>query len=490
MINDNLFIPGVMVETIIKAVGVMFLHSLWQGILVALAGAVFMLLTKGLSPAFRYRLLCSCFIIFIGGCLYTFIYQYHLFAVTSLQTLPAATGYVTHNNVIATKITIADTIVQWCSRNSFVIVATWFMFFLIRLISLVRSLLVLEQVRHNNSFSVAAEWEEKFRILATSMNIRIKILFRQSALVAQPVVIGFLKPVLLVPVGMLAQLPPEQAEAILLHELAHIRRNDFLINLLQTFAETVFFFNPGLLFISSLIRNEREYCCDRLAVEKTGSKKEFIRALVSFHELQPQLLKHAMAFGAPGGLISKRVDRIINSPQKNDPMAKIVTVVALSLVFILIVSFSFTQSVQTNKAKLLPETLPLSENALMAEPKDEARLTTKKIAIQNSTFHSLLHDTIPQGASKEFIAGYKAGMNYRDHPFGDTALEKIEKRLIEAYQQKTLPDDETRFSLLFLAEKKKEEELMGRGKTDSSLLQSMSDKKRMEEFLQRLKKTN
>ena len=106
----------------------------------------------------------------------------------------------------------------------------------------------------------------------------------ESAIVKVPVVIGLLKPVILLPLGLLSNLPPDQVEAVLLHELAHIRRKDYLVNLLQSFAEVVFFFNPALLWISSLMREERENCCDDVAISHIKNKKQFIHALVAFQE--------------------------------------------------------------------------------------------------------------------------------------------------------------------------------------------------------------
>src|SRR4030095_11498069 len=94
----------------------------------------------------------------------------------------------------------------------------------------------------------------------------------QSSLTKVPVVIGHLKPVILFPIGILNSLPQNEVEAILLHELAHIARNDFLINLLQQFTEIIFFFNPAVIWVSSCIKSERENCCDDIAISVTQDK--------------------------------------------------------------------------------------------------------------------------------------------------------------------------------------------------------------------------
>ncbi len=111
---------------------------------------------------------------------------------------------------------------------------------------------------------------------------------------------------------MLAQLSADQVESILLHELAHISRRDYLFNLVQNIVDTLFFFNPALLWVSSLIRTERENCCDDVAIRETRSRRKLIEALVSFHEYQQTTQNYVLAFaGQPNGIV-KRVERIVH----------------------------------------------------------------------------------------------------------------------------------------------------------------------------------
>ncbi len=124
-----------------------------------------------------------------------------------------------------------------------------------------------------------ARWTETFRNLCERMGIRQKISMMATTTLATPGVIGFLKPMLLVPASMMTTLPPAHIEAILAHELTHIRRWDYLVNLAQLFIETVLFFNPAVWWISRQIRIEREACCDRESIETTGCSIEYAKAL-------------------------------------------------------------------------------------------------------------------------------------------------------------------------------------------------------------------
>ena len=103
--------------------------------------------------------------------------------------------------------------------------------------------------------------------LARRMGIVKSLRVLTSALADTPASVGFLKPVILFPPAALMNLSTAQLESVLAHELAHIRRHDYLINLLQTIAETLFFYQPAIWWVSSQIRHERELCCDDMAVK-------------------------------------------------------------------------------------------------------------------------------------------------------------------------------------------------------------------------------
>ncbi len=130
----------------------------------------------------------------------------------------------------------------------------------------------------------------------------------QSTLAQVPVVVGYLRPVILLPVSLLTNMPPAQLEAILAHELAHIRRHDFVVNLLQTLVETLFFYHPAVWWLSRQIRVEREHCCDDLAVAALGNRMEYGRALLAIEELRGE--RTLLALGVHDGSLLSRIRRI------------------------------------------------------------------------------------------------------------------------------------------------------------------------------------
>ena len=130
-----------------------------------------------------------------------------------------------------------------------------------------------------------------------------------SALVQVPIVIGWLRPAVLLPVGCLTGLSTVQIEAIFVHELAHIRRHDYLVSVFQSIVEAVLFYHPAVWWVSKQIRREREDCCDDLAVKISGDPLAYAKAL-SFLEEQRGSLP-AAALGANGGVLAMRIKRLL-----------------------------------------------------------------------------------------------------------------------------------------------------------------------------------
>ena len=149
--------------------------------------------------------------------------------------------------------------------------------------------------------------------------LRLTAIFHvvETGLVDVPTVIGWMRPVILLPVAALANLTPEQIEAILAHELAHIRRHDYAVNVLQTLAETLLFYHPAVWWVSARIRAEREHCCDDIAVAVCGDPVSYAQALVELESWR--VTASTMALAATGGSLFDRVRRIVRVPVTDRP---------------------------------------------------------------------------------------------------------------------------------------------------------------------------
>ena len=155
---------------------------------------------------------------------------------------------------------------------------------------------------------VPFECHEAARRLAARLGLRRTIRLRGSSGGITPAVVGWIKPVIVIPAAALG-LPFEQLEALLAHELAHIRRHDFLVNLLQSAAETLLFYHPAVWWLGRRIREERENCCDDLAVAVCGDRVTYVQALRSLAELRDRVPDLALA--ASGGSLVRRIARLL-----------------------------------------------------------------------------------------------------------------------------------------------------------------------------------
>jgi Zn-dependent protease with chaperone function len=151
--------------------------------------------------------------------------------------------------------------------------------------------------------------DARFMELSRRVGIRCTVRFVKSFVLRAPATIGALRPVILIPAGALTGLDPRYLDALILHELAHIRRQDFLINLLQTILETLFFFHPAVWWVSSQVRAERENCCDDVAISVCGDRDLYASALVAMADLREELPVYAL--GARGGQFLLRINRLL-----------------------------------------------------------------------------------------------------------------------------------------------------------------------------------
>lgn len=155
--------------------------------------------------------------------------------------------------------------------------------------------------------------------LRTRLGITRFVRIMESSLVAVPSVIGWLSPIILIPAGISTRLSSTQIRAIIAHELAHIRRNDYIVNLIQNVIESLLFFHPMTWWISNRLRIEREFCCDDIALSISDSPLQYAKALSDVEELRHQETRLSTA--ATGGSLMNRIARIFGSEER-PPLGK------------------------------------------------------------------------------------------------------------------------------------------------------------------------
>ena len=218
------------------------------------------------------------------------------------------------------------------------------------------------------------------------MGVGRAVALLESALVEVPVVIGYLRPVVLLPAGMATGLSTEQVESLLMHELAHIRRHDYLVNLLQSVVEGLLFYHPAVWWVSHVIRTEREHCCDDMVVELRGDARGYAGALAALESLRgPQA-----ALAASGGSLVKRVRRLLRRSEgpQGSPAATVAAIVLLvGAAGILPAWQQGVQTKQGSRQEELRKRLPDPYQKWLTE--DVAYIITNE---ERATFRGLLSD--------------------------------------------------------------------------------------------------
>ena len=312
------------------AIGWALVHSLWQLALVAAATAAAWRGLAGRPARERYVLSCAALALMLALPIGTALVVYRPDAAMASTAPPAgasvalAPGLPSRGSAGAALI---DGLVAWNSdggdteeahvSNLAARVETWLPLLVVVWLAGV-SLLAARAgggwwlVRRRVSDALAAPEDSalvaRVRLLARRLGVRRAVRAVRSSLVEVPSVAGWLKPVLLVPASALSGLSVSQVDAILAHELAHVRRHDYLVNLAQTAAETLLFYHPATWWVSSRIRAAREHCCDDLAVAVSGDVVGYADALARLERLRAA--RPATLVAADGGRLIDRVRRL------------------------------------------------------------------------------------------------------------------------------------------------------------------------------------
>ena len=191
------------------------------------------------------------------------------------------------------------------------LVVVWVLGVLILSVRLAYGWMAARRLRTDGTRDVSASLQQVLARLAARLRVHQPVRLLESLLIEVPAVIGWLRPVVLVPASALTGLTPQQLEVLLAHELAHVRRYDYLVNVIQCVIETLLFYHPAVWWVSRRIREEREHCCDDLVVGLCGDPHLYATALVGMERLRPATPRLALAATGGGGSLLKRVRRLI-----------------------------------------------------------------------------------------------------------------------------------------------------------------------------------
>ena len=271
-------------ERIEYALGWALVHSLWQITVLGLLLTIVLRLV--MTPEHRYRLAYGTLLLSFMVSLLTYSWYYLRFdLIDSVAVQVGVESFFYDPEPFVGNEPF--TWVGWLESQQPIIVQIWLIGFTFLAIRLAGGLWFLNRLRSNSnpiSFDGLS-----LEALSARLGIDKKVEALSSSEIKLPITFGWIKPVILLPAGYINQLTTVEVEAILLHELSHIRRYDWVLNLLQAVVEAVFYFHPMLWWISSTVRMERERCCDELAVvTMDGGRMQYVRALLKVQQLSQE----------------------------------------------------------------------------------------------------------------------------------------------------------------------------------------------------------
>jgi uncharacterized protein (TIGR03435 family) len=308
----------------VERLGWTLVHFLWQGLAIAaLYAAARKLIAGRVSPNTRYLLACAALAAMMAAPLITPLVTWGLLrpldpnpdaAYRIRNTSPATSTTAVATSTFSLPASVRATVsaVQPAQFLAWVVIV-WIFGAAVFWVRLAGGWVVAARMRSTLVRPAPPEWQQALGKLGAQIGVSTPVRLLVSALVQVPTVVGWLRPVVLVPVGALGGLPPEHLEALLLHELAHIRRHDYLVNILQSVAEALLFYHPAVWWVSGHIRAERELCCDDVAVSVSGDALTYARALAQLESYRPAHLgaRFTATVAANGGSLTDRIARLL-----------------------------------------------------------------------------------------------------------------------------------------------------------------------------------
>lgn len=379
----------------LEALGWALVHALWQFSIIWLLAALLLRLTRAYTAKIRYGIavasLFLCLLSFAG----TFMWQLQQQPATAIsmeenaskiETIPAIT---THSTPTDIPVQSHSRFYNWKAqlKQAFpIVVLLWMIGVLFFCIRFAANYQLLHFLKAEALPIKEMAWKLQLSKLKNQMGIQHAVQLLESAIVKAPLTFGHFKPIILVPIGLLNALPPEQVEALLLHELAHIRRNDFLVNLLVSLLEALCFFHPVIWWLSARLRESREECCDELVIARGIPPITYAESLLSI--TKPSKIQFVMNAKNHASHFSTRIRRLLvpevkaSLPRPALSVVLAIAVVALTAFSSLFAQDSPTVSVAADKMNVLyigvdnPITI-----AVAGVPNEQIQVSSKELAL-------------------------------------------------------------------------------------------------------------
>ena len=309
-------------DKLLHALGWTLVHSIWQLLLVAGALWLALKLARKASPALTYGMAVAALLLSFLATLATFLYLW-----TRPEGILILPGEPVNSSPALDWEGFLAQVIFWTEQNLSLLVNFWFFGAILFLFRLFAQLTEVRNLRKNSQPFENLEIQTLTVRLVNSLGIRRKIEIRTTERAHSPVTFGVMTPVILLPAALIFQLSPAHLEAVIAHELAHVKRNDYLSNLLLSTLEVLFFFHPCYWWMSQTVKELRENAADELALKAGISSTDLANALaevLQFASQHPPEL--SLAAGKKRNPTLLRIKRMLGYPTENYPQTPLISI--------------------------------------------------------------------------------------------------------------------------------------------------------------------
>ena len=377
-------------DNIVHALSWTIIHSIWQISFIAIIMSTILYFVKAEYARLRYLIgLLSLGTVFIS-CLITFILCFQP-SIPS-DDIGGAFSSSFHSGNFMLLLNEGNSgwlsgIVDFINSKSVTISQFWIIGVVIFTFKFLFSLGYIQYINHPSGLKNNKRFDTILARLKDKMEINRNIFIAESKRVITPVVSGFIKPIILFPASVATTLTNEEIEIIVAHEIAHIIRNDWIVNMIQSIVEILFYYHPAVWWISAHIREERENCCDDIALQNGFNNLDYARVLVKLKDMQLNYMPSlAMSFFRSENTLLNRIKRLLGQPQNRKNMRE--KLIAFALIFSVAIAFA-----NDRKDRQEVKIFPLDNDKIIQIDSEVGITFPEPVEIQL--------DTVPKSSKKE-----------------------------------------------------------------------------------------
>jgi beta-lactamase regulating signal transducer with metallopeptidase domain/cytochrome oxidase Cu insertion factor (SCO1/SenC/PrrC family) len=401
-----------LMDNMAQVLGITLIHSLWQGLVIYVALRMLFLWFPDFSSDKKYAVSLLALFSLAAVFVYTFVSQVQMYdwqpavaadyiPVSAPTDISEQIGYTSNANLVELNLHPSNISFTGIFKASLPYITSLY------LVGLIINLCMIGIAWNKIQIIKKSLWDAKYlqaKVDGFSKQFKInqKVRVSFSRLIDVPCVVGYLKPVILLPVTLTTLLSAEEVEAILLHELSHIKNNDYVLNLVQQMVSVLLFFNPFAQLISREVTAERENRCDDWVVTKTGKPLIYASALVKLEETRHEEVRLALAASGKKHFLRTRIERILNTHQSDRSIRHWL----LLVLFICSAAFWFSFKTTSKTAFNLSGNISGGiDSVSLYYANEQGQQVTQKSTVSNGSFRFNGHINGPRLV---FLNAYKA----------------------------------------------------------------------------------